>query len=110
MRKLKGEKEQKRKAKEEKEFEEKKREDEILNQMPFTKFDYIIYVLFFISTLLSSNIFGIFLIMAAVLAAMIVYSRVTKKGVPMYIYRMVVFTILSLVAMPVQYLIRLIIR
>ena len=41
MRKLKGEKEQKRKAKEEKEFEEKKREDEILNQMPFTKFDYI---------------------------------------------------------------------
>ena len=48
--------------------------------------------------------------MAAVLAAMIVYSRVTKKGAPMYIYRMVVFTILSLVAMPVQYLIRLIIR
>ena len=110
MIKLNGEKEQKRKAKEEKEFEEKKREDEILNQMPFTKFDYIIYVLFFISTLLSSNIFGIFLIMAAVLAAMIVYSRVTKKGAPMYIYRMVVFTILSLVAMPVQYLIRLIIR
>ena len=110
MRKLKGEKEQKRKATEEKEIEEKKREDEILNQMPFTKFDYIIYVLFFISTLLSSNIFGIFLIMAAVLAAMIVYSRVTKKGAPMYIYRMVVFTILSLVAMPVQYLIKLIIR
>ena len=45
MRKLKGEKEQKRKAKEEKEFEEKKREEEILNQMPFTKFDYIVGLL-----------------------------------------------------------------
>ena len=110
MRKLKGEKEQKRKIKEEKEFIEKKKEEELLNQMPFSKFDYIIYVLFFIATLLSSNIFGVFLIMVAILAGMIVYSRVTKKGAPMYIYRMLVFAILSLVAIPVQYLIKLIIR
>ena len=47
MRKLKGEKEKKRKAKEEKEFGEIKREDVLLNQMPFTKFDYNICIILY---------------------------------------------------------------
>lgn len=105
MRKLRSDKEAKKKQKEELLNEESNKEIDYSNELPFTKFDYIIYALFFVVTLFNNNVLGVVIVLSVILIGSFIYKQFSKNLSNNFMYRLFVFLLLSIIALPVRMLI-----
>ncbi|WP_156299852.1 hypothetical protein [Streptobacillus canis] len=100
MRKLKTKKE------EMKQEVEQKNEVNEMENLPFSKLDYIFYFLFFAVSVINQTPVRLVLIMFAIFGGSVLFKRFSDRLSMGFIYRMFVFALLSLIAWPVNILIK----
>lgn len=98
MRKLKVKKEEVKK-------EEKLEEVDETKNLPFKKIDYVFYFLFFVVSILNETPVKLVSTMGIILIAIIIYNKLFKGLSNSFVYRIAVFFLLSLIALPVNLLI-----
>lgn len=91
--------------KEEKKIEEKEEVNKNIDGTPFNKLDYIFYILFFAAALFSKEPFNLVIGMSSILAVCIFLRYFTKFLTTMYVYRILVFFIISILSWPINLLI-----
>ncbi|CAM3064983.1 hypothetical protein STFE110948_00710 [Streptobacillus felis] len=83
-----------------------KKENNEIDNLPFTKLDYVFYFLFFVVSVINQTPVKLVLIMSAIFIASVIFKRISDKLSMGFVYRMFVFALLSLIAWPVNVLIK----
>ncbi len=83
-----------------------KQENNELKNLPFSKFDYILYFIFFVVSIINETPGRLVLIIFAIFGASILFKRFSDRLSIGFVYRMFVFALLSLLAWPVNVLIK----
>ncbi|ACZ01312.1 hypothetical protein [Streptobacillus moniliformis] len=81
-------------------------ENNDLKNLPFSKLDYVLYLIFFVVSVINETPGRLVLIIFAIFGASLLFKRFSDKLSIGFVYRMFVFALLSLLAWPVNVLIK----